>query len=555
MRLSMFGGAAILAALVVGAIWVPAQGQASPFDKASSEYDASVNRPSLLKRWRGILKLADTKDPRALEILAKRYERPEDPSEAVAYLIAHVCSTRFTESKHADAFDAWARRNTQARDAWLWYVSQRNMLVHKGNATLLVDASNAKLNPFIRAACIDALALRADDALLTLIPKILDDLPAKGAERSVLVESCAVGLLANAAKLGKDEFRPVADKLIRQLDEKKTEERTRLVLARIFRTLFKTDALAFEAAPWLDLLNNVQPKEPAKPSRYSEKKPQFLGIESIGKRVAYVIDLSDSMLIPLTQQERDDLKKPITRDQHEKKDPSVPEKKDPKDAKLPSERDLPWAKINNRFEAAREFLKLSLRTLDKDMAFVIVAFGNDAEVLTGRGTVPATKQNIEAAIKVLDDMKPGLPDTNRPYGTLRGFTNLHGGMLLAFRAVTGNTVRGEEHVNKDAFEQGVDTIFLLSDGAPSWENFACLDKRDPEDFAGDPETGAPLDTTAELFFHGTYEGDHLPQDIERMNLLRKCEIHCIGIGEANFTLLETIAKIGRGKVRKVGREK
>ncbi|NUO16854.1 MAG: hypothetical protein HUU03_10480, partial [Planctomycetaceae bacterium] len=410
----------------------------------SREYDRTVDRPSLFKRWRGMLKLADTRDERALATLSKRYERPEDPSEAVAHLIVHICATRFSEAKFAGAFDAWTRRNAQAKDAWLWYQNARIQASAASSDALVADVKNPKLNVFLRAATLEALASRADDSLLSLIPAVLNELPAKGAERAVMLESCAAALLSHSAELGKDEFKPVAERVIRELDDKKNDERSKLVIARLLKILFKTDTVALESGPWLDLLNNIQPKAPTKPSRYAEKKPQFLGIESTGRRVAYVIDLSDSMLIPLTQKEKEDLKKPLTRGPGEKKDPegNPPKKEEPKDSKFPGEKDLPWDKINNRFEAAREFLKLSLRALDKDMSFVIIGFGHEAEILTGKGIVPASKQNIETAIKILDEIKAGPSDTNRPHGTLKGFTNLHGGMLRAFRAVTGSLVRG-----------------------------------------------------------------------------------------------------------------
>jgi hypothetical protein len=521
------------------------------FNSASRDYNASVGRVSLNKRWRGMVKLADTKDPRALDILAKRYEKPEEPGEAVSYVVVEVCDTRFTDPKFADAWDAWARRNTHDRDTWLWYQSAKFNYPAKKDA-LLADVQNAKLSVFLRATVIEFLATKIDDAALALVPALLDDLPAKGAERAVMYESCGKLVAAHATKLDKPEYKAVLEKLITLLDDKKTEERSKYVIGRMLRVILKTDSISLEAQPWLDQLHNIEPKEVKKPSRYAEKKPKFLGIEGAGKRVAYVIDLSDSMLIPLTAKEKEELKKPITGEKRERKEGVAPPKEDPK---LPTEKDLPWDKINNRFDAAREFLKLSLKTLDKEMFFVIVGFGDDAETLTGKGIIPATKQNIDQAIRMLDDIKPGVPEPPlRPDGTLKGRTNLQGGMLRAFRAITGSAVTGEEHVNKLAFEQGVDTIFLLSDGAPSWDDYACVDKMDPEDVVGDPETGQPLPATPELNFQGPYiVSDYLLQTIERMNLLRRCEIHCIGLGEANFTLLESIAKIGKGQVRKVGK--
>lgn len=533
------------------------QAQAAPdYDSVKRDYDASINRVSVNKRWRGMYKLANTRDPRAFEVLQQRYAKPDDPAEGVSYIIVEVCTQYFTDPKFADAWETWRKANTRDRDAWLWFNAARILYTLKGKDALVADVQNAKLSPFLRAAVIEALATKNEDAVLALVPAWLDDLPAKGAERAVMLESCGSIVLGHLAKLDKPEYKAVLEKLIRQLDDKKTEERSKYVLGRMLRTILKTDSIALEAQPWLDILNNAEPKEVKKPSRYAEKKPKFLGIEGSGKRVAYVIDLSDSMLIPLTQKEKEELKKPITGEKRERKEGAIPDEK-PKDSKLPTEKDLPWDKITNRFEAAREFLKLSLRTLDKEMSFVIVGFGNDAEVIVGKGLIPATKQNVELAIRMLDEIKPGLPEPPlRPDGTLKGLTNLQGGMLRGFRAQPTGLLGGEEHVHKGGFEQGVDTVYLLSDGAPSWDDFACKDKMDSDDVVGDPETGQPLPATEELIFQGPYIVlDYLLATIQRMNFLRKCEIHCIGLGEANFGLLESIAKLGKGQVRKVGKEK
>ena len=104
----------------------------------------------------------------------------------------------------------------------------------------------------------------------------------------------------------------------------------------------------------------------------------------------------------------------------------------------------------------------------------------------------------------------------------------------------------------------VDTIFLLSDGAPSWDDFDEVDARDPEDQAGDPETHQKYQNVDRLRFQGPYAHppySHLVDDIERMNLFRKAEIHCVGIGEANQDLLDAIAKIGGGKSIRIQGEK
>lgn len=554
MRMTTVCGAALALLCLLG---VRPQAQSAPdYDTAKRDYDRTLDRVSVNKRWRGMCKLAGTRDQRAFDVLQQRYAKPDDPAEGLSYIVVEVCALFFHDAKFADSWDAWRKANTRDRDAWLWFHAAKFIHAAKGKDALVPDIQNNKLSPFLRAALLEALAQRGDSTTLELVPPLLDDLPAKGADRAVMLEACASIVFAHRSKVDKPEYRTVLEKLIRQFDDKKTEERSKYVVGRMLRDILNTDAISLEAQPWLDVLNNAEPKEPKKPSRYAEKKPKFLGIEGSGKRVAYIIDLSDSMLIPLTQKEKEELKKPITGEKRERKAGIVPPE-EPKKDKLPTEKDLPWDKITNRFEAAREFLKLSLRTLDKEMSFAIVGFGNDAETLFNKGFVPAAKQNIDAAIKVLDDIKPGLPDPPlRPDGTLKGLTNLQGGMLLGYRSISTHAIAGEEHVSKIAFEQGADTVFLLSDGAPSWDDFACKDKMDPDDIVGDPETGQPLPATEELIFQGPYiVNDYLLLTISRMNFLRRCEIHCIGLGEANFALLESIAKLGRGQVRKVGKEK
>ena len=47
-------------------------------------------------------------------------------------------------------------------------------------------------------------------------------------------------------------------------------------------------------------------------------------------------------------------------------------------------------------------------------------------------------------------------------------------------------------------------------------------------------------------------GVNLLRDLRRLNLFRKVEIHCLGTGEADRALLDSIAEVGLGRVRVVG---
>ena len=93
-------------------------------------------------------------------------------------------------------------------------------------------------------------------------------------------------------------------------------------------------------------------------------------------------------------------------------------------------------------------------------------------------------------------------------------------------------------------EVRIDTIFLLSDGAPTWCNWTVPDSRDPEDQAGDPETGVMHDNVPTLWFMSPYGSPPfraIVEDVERLNLFRHAEVHCIGMGEADTGLLQQIA--------------
>ena len=146
------------------------------------------------------------------------------------------------------------------------------------------------------------------------------------------------------------------------------------------------------------------------------------------------------------------------------------------------------------------------------------------------------------------------PTDRRPDGQLGGQTNLHAGIAAAFGATRSGTTRSQEYVDAKGFVDGCDTVFVLSDGAPSWDDYAEKDTRDPEDQAGDPETGRKFENVPTLIFQGPYARppfDFLVDDVQRMNLFRKAEIHCVGIGEANHHLLRQIADIGLGQALKV----
>ena len=211
------------------------------------------------------------------------------------------------------------------------------------------------------------------------------------------------------------------------------------------------------------------------------------------------------------------------------------------------------------------FRSISLSRLTPDKHFCVVWFGSQSGTLDAcKGMLKATRGNIDRVIAELDSIqaKPFeklTPDEKvvSPDGQLRGRTNMHSGLRRAFGLTDKGFVENDAYVDPEALVQGCDTIFLLSDGAPSIDDFYVLDKDYGEgNVVVDQEYGAKAARTPQLWYPGPYVQDEwLVEDARRMNSLRRIKIHCIGLGEANKGLLDRLAEMGNGSVFIVGEKK
>ncbi|MBI5851665.1 MAG: hypothetical protein HZB39_11670 [Planctomycetes bacterium] len=521
--------------------------------KALATYQEWVQRPSLYKRTLARQTLAQTLDPRAFDILVKSYSKPEDPIDANRYLIASIATRTFRSHADEAALLAWRKKHGKAEDSWLWFESQR------ASAAKFFDDLRAqalgKGDPFLRAVALEALADAAQkgseaEKLAELCLEVLDTLPEKDLERALLTESVARTLHVMRRQVRGTTWRTVAEALIRQFDAPEMPARTKVVVSRYLSDIFGVSNLGFESRWWRTELDRDIAH--SKPVEGKTTTVPFFSIRSVGYRFVYVIDASDSMCKRVSDRE----KKEIPTAGPSTGEGSKPKPKPGEDAGfVPKETDLDWSRIVTRFDVGREFVRLSLRSLQPEHHFAVVLFGDEAEPLNATPKlVPASPQNVRAAIAELDAIHPGSPIPDRPDGVIRGRTNLHAGFARAFEITKAGDVKRSEYVDARALMDGCDSIFLLSDGAPSWDDYPALDKRDPTDQAGDPESGIQHQNVDQLLFQGPYAHppfEWLAQDIERMNLFRKAEIHCVGIGEASHDLLSRIARIGNGKALKI----
>ncbi|MHC4512286.1 MAG: vWA domain-containing protein [Planctomycetota bacterium] len=522
-----------------GYVRQPDEPPVQSFEQELPYYKRRIHAKSLHLRARARDRIADTKDPRALQLLMDGYAKPEAPKAFVQYMCASLAARYFQDLQFVDTLASWRNQHRRNQDAWLWY---RTLAVHQDrkDASELVRIATADGKLFLRAAAIHAVGTGIDTAALPLIDTILDELPRDKVERAVLVEALAALMWGQRHRLGEKAFQNPVARVIHQLNAKETLYRTKLTIARHLMRLFDSDDLIIEADPWLRrLADNTGPDDQYK-DLYA--RPSFMGVKGTGKLIGYVIDMSDSMLTPVKVPE-------------EKKRPTTPitGTKPGKKKKKTVEEEIPWHVVKNRFDVAREYLKVSLKGLDKDMQFCVIFFGSKAAPLKATpGLVPVTPGNVKKAIRELDGIHPGPKKNDRPYGTLRGFTNLHGGIHRAFKARKKKLVGDDEYVDKKAFLEGCDTIFILSDGDPTWCDWPNPDPPDKWDEVGDPESRTPGRGGDKLIYHGPYDDwRYLVDDVRRLNLFRKAELHCIGIGEASQRLLNRIARQGFGKVKMV----
>ena len=528
-----------------GLLLAAAASHAQDYDEAMRLYKEWIRRPAFSKRQLARERLADTEDTRAMHILMATYAKPEAPKEQVRTLVVNLVAEVFGEAEQQAQFAPWREKHDRREDAWLWYQTLRASYERDAGAAAEAVARSGG-EPFLRAAALEALRMWRHPALPALVVELAPKLPTDPMDRAVLLESLTAALCAVDRKPGDAAMQEPMEALFLAMEHASTPERTRMVMARHFVQCFKVKFPWLEAGKWREELEFAQRGGKVVVDERYGRRPTFAGIEATGDRVCYVIDLSDSMLEPLEQGEIEKLPKgPVSG--------SAQARQREKEAKSAAWRkafeQVKWSDVKNRFDAARELLKTSLLLLEEDQYYAVIAFGDEAKPLRStRGLTKATAGNVRKTISELDSIRPGPKRDDRPHGVLMGKTNLHGGLLLAFRMAGRGDVGEGEYVDLKTFKDGCDTVFVLSDGDPTWDNWPATDRKDLEDQAGDPETGARHADSDTLNFPGPFErGYHLVSDLRRLNLFRKAEIHAVGMGEANMDLLERIARAGNGQ--------
>jgi hypothetical protein len=498
----------------------PAAGQAD-FKKALKAYEAGMKRPAIGKRTNVIDKFARTRDARALKLLFKQYDKPKLPKEFERYIVAQAIGRHFSAPPFASDKAAFLRHHDKAEHAWLWFQLGRS-----------TPSTPPTQDLFLRSALLQARRGLTDPAK---IPALVDLEKPTSLEAILLPEAAASILLGQRLRIRTPEFQQAALALINHLHEKKpTPARTRLVIARHFAALLDAPKVSTRSVYWRQLLSYEDVREQSGPT--GEGKPRFFGVEATGDRIAFLIDLSDSMLEPLTAQERADAD-------------ALPKGTESKD------KQIDWKKIKTRFDLARLFLSQYLKALPAGKRFTVIGFGDHARSFKStKGLVKVTRGSVGTTIRELNKIKATSKTKLHPHGQLWGATNIHGAFLLAFNKTSAKNLDDPSFVQAKGLTKGCDTIFLLSDGKPTKDNFQTSDEFKGGRLTVNSETGETKASSAgSALFNGPYiRWEYLLDDVRRMNLFRKAEIHTVAMGSADEKLMRGLADAGLGRYRSVG---
>ena len=513
-------------------------------EAALARYKDCIGRKPFDYHTRGREQLAQTRSLEALRLLADDYAKTKDYPEYARYTIASLIGRHFDKGESVDVLAALRAANGRPVDTWLWVQTLRIETDRVGDAQALAIARDDK-NALHRAAAIAALGESRAGNLKAAVLATCIDFPKKESERNVLLGAMTGALYAQKRRVDDADYREALTAYIGLLaPEVGLSHTAKVQMARHLQWILKGPALFVNPEPWLEILQRHEVKKPTQGG--TSASPRFFGIETDGERLVYVVDMSDSMCKEISPSARPPAAA-VTGPRQKKK------------SALLDESDLPWHKIKTRWDLAREQLRISLLRLSPDKHFSVVWFGTDSGTLAAcKGMIRATKANVDRVLAELDSIKTGPAEPLKaPDGQLLGKTNLHSGLRRAFGLAGKGFVDEVAYVDGDAMTEGCDTIFLLSDGAPSWDDFAVVDKDYGEDqVVVDTEYKAAAPRTAQIQYHGPYVGDDwLVEDVKRMNAFRRIRLHCVGLGEANMQLLTRLAEIGHGEVFVVGQRK
>lgn len=543
---------------------------------------------SLLWDSQVIRRFAAVQKPDILPRLLNAYLKPPTaPQKQLRYLLATEIGNHQRSSLNDKQLKVLLGYlgTTTSSDATIWgsYQGFRALTHHQSGTKKLETIVRESKRPYLRVAALEALGHSGSGTWVIQLPTWIK----RARETRSKTEKILVleALAWTTARVGHDHFakdkrkkdddmnfqqfkdremtRLAVDAIINCLDDLALFPRTKREISLALQHCFDSDKAHTNSSAWHRLL---YPESTRREGSTVQRIPvRFMTLAGLGDRYLFLLDASDSMLTPLTDSEKRALFK------------ILPKNKD-KDGKTVERSKKKMKRRVTRFDAARLHLASTLRSMDEKHEFAIVLFGDQGELFTP-GFVSAKSVNVKKTISSLFSIRVGAPKELRPDGTLKGNTNLYSAFQVAFQVGSAGIVASpESSVESRLLFEGADTIFLLSDGAPTEDGFKGstppIKRKAVITYGGgggryDKETGKssgggnprpmgklppPVEITEPIKHeNGPYlQASYLVDEIRRLNFTRRTIIHVVNIGEARDQISRAIAKAGRGQFVRIG---
>lgn len=525
-------------------------GQASAqadFKTAKKAYEQAKTDESRTAMERAIDDMAASNDPDAAKYLLKELTDDQKarksgkkglPGDARKKIVAGLA--KFTDEESVKMIgDAALKLNsspkggdpTLALDQFDFFRTLAGMTDVAVADSTLRTALTDKENPFLKVAALEAIRQAGAKRFIDDVIAILLEENEKWAKIWTIVPINTLACLEKIVEPGDSQNVIKTIEAVIVWEERKlcSDERVRFFGGKMLRTLtsetidmgstffWKWWVAQMKVSGKVDTAN----KPDTKRSKTAASPPVF-DTQPVGKRYAFVIDVSKSMEMPLkiTLEELEKRKKkrdgPITPGKGEKAG-DVKEEEGEKDDGNPL-RQLPWKDIETKMDLAREELSRAIKTFVGDREFCIITYSTEVTNITG-GWIAASQANCDKWSREVKELEP------------EALTNIHGGLMKALRVSKKGDTAKEPSVDTDCVMTGADTILFLTDGWASWDDYSTNRIKDKRNNVDNSVGDGPY-----------IYGEDIWPDILRQNIFRKVVISTVGIGNHDTELLKKLAK-------------
>lgn len=462
--------------------------------------------------------------------------------------------------------------------------------------------------PVIRAAVISALAHGEFAYLRRALSVMLDEKFKKDAESAILFEAIAWAAARAYRPLHKEkqpvteDWRGIFDLIAAAVEnEKQFTGRTRREAALALQSCFKTRHPYQYAMMWRQVFDSGVDPKGAEGRTFAE----FMGLDVMGDRIVFLIDASDSMLNPLSEKELDGVKGPVTGERGKKGEGYEIDWRKVKNRFDVAREHVKWT--ISRLEKDKQVCVILFgdRTETLGITDGFTPASNSRKINFALDSI----RPREAEDKLKRPYGELMGETNYYLALLAAFRMGKGGMINAprehwdsklvtdgadaiFLLSDGAPIRDGFSGRSPVIDYEVETYvyYDYEKGEGKWIEFPgspATPEREVEQ--RDPETGGitrikvpardatppfrkwrtkeevsyaldhhddngPYASDSSFGFAYGFELENLKDEVERMNLIRRCRIHCVGIGEAKMGWLKPIAQKGGGKAVYFGKD-